>query len=108
MLPLDGEVFFIEALGQVRGQASRGSAERPHGLRYALTIHGANGGRVVGFDNAHAITTGSGPGARKAAAFDHKHRLRTIRPYEYRDAASLLENFWKAVESALAERGVKL
>lgn len=112
LLPLDGEVFFIDASGQhwVKFEVKRVavSAERPHGLRYALTLHGANGERIVGFDNAHAITTGSGPGARKAAAFDHKHRLRTIRPYEYKDAASLLEDFWKAVESALAERGVKL
>ena len=112
LLLLDGEVFFIDASGQhwVKFEVKRVevSAERPHGLRYALTLHGANGERIVGSDNAHAITTGSGPGARKVAAFDHKHRLRAIRPYEYRDAASLLEDFWKAVESALAERGVKL
>ncbi|MFZ5702957.1 MAG: toxin-antitoxin system TumE family protein [Pseudomonadota bacterium] len=112
LLPLDGEVFFIDPTGQhwVKFEVKRVAvtAERPHGLRYALTLHDAKGERIVGFDNAHAVTTGSGPGAKKAPAFDHKHRLRTIRPYEYKDAASLLEDFWNEVETALAERGVKL
>ena len=112
LLPLDGEIFFIDAPSQywVKFEVKRVevTAKRPHGLRYALTLHGPGGERIVGFDNAHAVTTGSGPGARKKVAFDHKHRLRTVRPYEYRDAASLLEDFWEEVENALAERGVKL
>jgi Family of unknown function (DUF6516) len=112
LLPLDGEVFFIDPQGNhwVKFEIKRvvASAERPHGLRYSLTLHAKDGARLVGFDNAHPVTTGSGPGAKRTEAFDHKHRLRTIRPYEYSDAASLLEHFWKEVEAALAERGVKL
>jgi hypothetical protein len=46
-------------------------------------------------------------GAQKIGApQDHRHRLRTVRPYDYRDAATLLEDFWKAVDSVLRERGV--
>lgn len=112
LLPLDGEVFFIDPQGNhwVKFEVKRVavSAERPHGLRYSLTLHAKDGARLVGFDNAHPVTTGSGPGAKRSGAFDHKHRLRTIRPYEYSDAASLLEDFWHEVEAALAERGVKL
>lgn len=112
LLPLDGEVFFIDPQGNhwVKFEIKRvaASAERPHGLRYSLTLHAKDGQRLVGFDNAHPVTSGSGPGAKRLAAFDHKHRLRTIRPYEYSDAASLLEDFWKEVEAALAERGVNL
>ena len=36
---------------------------------------------------------------------DHRHRLRTIRPYEYMDAVTLLEDFWKEVDEVLRERG---
>jgi Family of unknown function (DUF6516) len=112
LLPLDGEVFFIDPQGNhwVKFEVKRvaASKERPHGLRYSFTLHDQSGARLVGFDNAHPVTTGSGPGAKRTEAFDHKHRLRTIRPYEYSDAASLLEDFWKEVEAALAERGVKL
>jgi hypothetical protein len=37
---------------------------------------------------------------------DHRHRLRTIRPYDYRDAATLLADFWSTVDAVLRERGV--
>lgn len=83
------------------------SESKPHGLDYSLTLHGPDGERLVGFDNAHPIRSQAGPGGRvKAAAFDHKHRLRTVRPYDYRDAATLLEDFWVEVDVVLRERGV--
>jgi hypothetical protein len=28
---------------------------KPHGLDYSLTLHGPNGDRLVGFDNAHPV-----------------------------------------------------
>jgi len=37
---------------------------------------------------------------------DHRHRLRTIRPYAYSDAATLLADFWADVAALLAERGM--
>jgi hypothetical protein len=53
-----------------------------------LTLHGRDGERLVGFDNAHTV------GKRKRGApRDHRHRLRTIQAYEYHDAASLLADF---------------
>ena len=81
------------------------TAERPHGLSYSLTLHAPDGERLVGFDNAHAVKEGRGPGARRRRERDHRHRLRSIRPYEYRDAAKLLEDFWKEVDEILRERG---
>lgn len=112
LLLLDGEVFVIDPAGGhwVKFEVKRvePAPERPHGLRYSLTLHSADGERLVGFDNAHPVATGSGPGARKTAVFDHRHRLRTAKPYDYADAASLLDDFWKEVERVLAERGVKL
>jgi hypothetical protein len=82
--------------------------ERPHGLRYSFTLHAANGERLVGFDNAHGVMSGAGPGAKMPETFDHRHRHRSIKPYEYQDAASLIADFWNEVEAVLAERGVKL
>ena len=46
------------------------------------------------------------PGARAARPErDHRHRLRTIRSYDYEDAATLLEDFWKEADQVLKERG---
>ena len=36
---------------------------------------------------------------------EHRQRLRTIRLYEYEDAATLLADFWKEVDQVLRERG---
>ncbi|MFL5199816.1 MAG: DUF6516 family protein [Microvirga sp.] len=85
--------------------------ERPHGLDYSLTLHGPHSGdlddtRLIGFDNAHPVRGRAGPGGRRRTR-DHSHRLRTVRPYDYTDAASLLADFWRAVEGLLAERGIR-
>jgi hypothetical protein len=37
---------------------------------------------------------------------DHRHRLRTVRAYAYRDAATLLADFWQTVDAVLREKGV--
>ena len=81
------------------------TAERPHGLSYSLTLHAPDGERLVGFDNAHAVREGRGPGRRRSGEHDHRHRLRTIRSYEYTDAVTLLGDFWKEVDEVLRERG---
>jgi len=111
LLELDGQVLVIDPAGAhwVRFRVKRVPAtpERPHGLDYALTLHGPDGARLVGFDNAHPVRPTSGPGGRRRARHDHRHRHRTIRPYDYRDAATLLADFWAEVEAVLEERGVK-
>ena len=62
-------------------------------------------------EHDHALDTllasHAGPGGRTRSAFDHKHRLRTVRPYDYTDAATLLKDFWAGVEAVLDEKGVK-
>lgn len=83
------------------------TAERPHGLSYfALTLHAPNGERLVGFDNAHPVRRRRGPGSQSRRERDHRHRLRTIRPYEYRDAVTLIKDFWNEVDGVLKERGL--
>jgi len=104
LLDLDGQVLVIDEAGYwvkfVVNQVPV-TADKPHGLDYTLTLHDPEGGRLVGFDNAHPVA-GQGKGAGK----DHKHRLRTVRPYAYTDAGALLAAFWKEVESVMREKGV--
>lgn len=66
---------------------------KPHGLNYNLTLHDESGERIVGFDNAHPVPTPGGPAGKKRVVNDHRHRFKTIRPYDYKDAATLLEDF---------------
>lgn len=104
LLDLDGQVLVIDEAGYwvkfVVHQVPA-TADKPHGLDYTLTLHGPDGGRLVGFDNAHPVA-----GQGRELAKDHKHRLRTVRPYDYTDAGTLLAAFWQEVESVLREQGV--
>ena len=108
LLDLHGQTLFVDEMGHwVKFVAVRREVtpERPHGLSYSLTLHGSDGARLVGFDNAHPVRERRGPGTRRREERDHRHRLRTVHPYEYRDAATLLEDFWKEVDEVLRERG---
>ena len=82
------------------------SNARPHGLSYSLTLHGPDGERIAGFDNAHAVATGTGPARRARDAHDHKHRGQAVKAYAYQDAATLLGDFWAEVDVVLKEKGV--
>lgn len=107
LLDLHGVSFSVDAAGHhvVRFLVNRvpASPERPHGLSYSLTLHDRMGTRLVGFDNAHAAPIRRG--LRSRVAKDHRHRLMSVRPYAYRDAATLLADFWAEVDSILKERG---
>ena len=108
LLDLHGQTLFVDEVGHwvkfivVRAEVT---PQRPHGLSYSLTLHAPNGERLIGFDNAHPVRERRGPGRRGRRESDHRHRLRTIGPYDYRDAATLLEDFWKEVDDVLKERG---
>ena len=80
------------------------SPERPHGLDYSLTLHDGENERLLGFDNAHPIREGSGPGTRTRIEYDHKHKGERVRFYDYQDAVTLLSDFWTEVEMILKER----
>lgn len=105
LLDLDGQVFVVDPEGGhwVRFVVTQVpvSSEKPHGLDYSFTLHGPDGERLVGFDNAHPAA-----GKRKGEPQDHRHRFKVVRPYDYRDAATLLADFWTAVDAVLRERGV--
>ena len=110
LLDLDEQVFVVDPEGKyfVRFAVRRvdPSSERPSGLNYSLTLPGPDGNRLVGFDNAHHVRKSRGPGGKHQAVYDHRHRLDTVRPYRFKDAATLLADFWAEVDSILKERGV--
>jgi hypothetical protein len=105
LLDLDGQTLVVDPEGghwvQFVVRRVPVSPKKPHGLDYSLTLHGPNSERLVGFDNAHRAGK-----RRRGEEQDHRHRLRTIKAYEYRDAATLLADFWKTVDAVLRERGV--
>jgi Family of unknown function (DUF6516) len=110
LLDLNGLVLVVDTESNhwVRFVVRRVPAteKKPHGLDYSLSLHGPDGKRLVGFDNAHSVREGTGPGGKRRSAQDHRHRLKTVRPYEYRDAGTLVADFWTEVEAVLKERGV--
>ncbi|MCY4551805.1 MAG: DUF6516 family protein [Defluviicoccus sp.] len=108
LLDLHGLTLFVDEAGHwVKFVVLRTEVtpERPHGLSYSLTLHAPDGTRLVGFDNAHPVRERRGPGTRTRAESDHRHRLKSIRPYDYADAATLLQDFWSEVDAVLKDRG---
>lgn len=103
LLDLHGQVLVIDASGHwvsfVVHQVPV-TKQKPHGLDYTLTMHAPDGERLVGFDNAHQVERA------RQEAHDHKHQLRTVKPYAYSDAASLVADFWLEVEAVMREKGV--
>lgn len=97
LLYLDGQVLVVDPESghwvKFVVTAVPASPEKPHGLDYSLTLHGPDGERLVGRQ-------------KRGEPQDHHHRLRTVRPYDYQDAGTLLADFWEAVDAVLKERGV--
>ncbi|MFO1186953.1 MAG: DUF6516 family protein [Alphaproteobacteria bacterium] len=108
LLAFDGRRHFYEDGYYVKFEIERVKArdDRPHGLRYSFTLHGPDGTRLVGFDNAHAVPTGRYK--RKPKEADHWHRTAEDpgRPYRFQNAETLLEDFFGEVECVLTEMGV--
>lgn len=105
LLDLDGQILVVDPEGGhwVKFVVTKvpASPAKPHGLDYSLTLHGPSGERLIGFDNAHVVGRG-----KRGAPSDHRHRLRRVKPYEYRDAAALMADFWIEVDAVLKERKV--
>ena len=78
--------------------------ERPHGIRYNLTLHDNFNQRVLGFDNAHAIYVKEGRRFNGCIMkYDHMHISINDKgtPYEFESAEQLLNDFLKEVNSIL-------
>ena len=84
------------------------TAQRPHGISYALVFRPANGEPFVRFDNAHVSNRPGGKYVKTPAAYDHWHRDEHDigRPYKFTTALQLLDDFWREVKRVMDERGI--
>jgi Family of unknown function (DUF6516) len=109
LLDLDGFLAEVGGGFWIKVVAKRVQADeaRPHGIAYSLTLHDGTGERVFGIDNAHMVRATLGPAGKRRGARDHVHRRETIRPYQYRDADALLDDFFREVEAILRNEGIE-
>lgn len=104
LLDLNEQRFFLEKGYWVKIEAHevRPGPQRPHGIKYSLTLHDRENNRVFGMDNSHAVKV-----ARKKRfvsrkkAFDHIHRLDRIEDYEFQSSSQLLNDFWSNVSEII-------
>jgi hypothetical protein len=112
LLAFDGRIHHLEKGYWLKFEIRRveTTTNRPHGLSYSFTLHAPSGTRLVGFDNAHVVPARGSAFKRRDDATDHWHRTEKDlgRPYRFKDAETLIEDFFDAVERVLLERGVGL
>jgi hypothetical protein len=112
LLAFDGRIHHLERGYWLKFEISRVSPTeaRPHGLSYSFTLHAPNGKRLVGFDNAHEVPHRGSRFKRRSGASDHWQRteMNPGRPYAFKDAETLLDDFFDEVERMLLERGVNV
>jgi hypothetical protein len=90
-----GEGYWVKFEARIVDQ----DADKPHGIKYSLTLHDSLGNRILGYDNAHSI-----PGKPSIKTHDHMHKGNKIVRYAYKDAAQLLEDFWQDVDRILRRK----
>lgn len=71
------------------------TSDRPHGIKYSLSLHDSTNKTIMKFDNSHAIEHGHKHYVSPERVFDHWHRDHSDkgRPYHYENAAKLLKDF---------------
>jgi hypothetical protein len=110
LLAFDGRVHWLDRGHWIKFEIRRiePTPERPHGLRYSFTLHDPQGKRLVGFDNSHGVSERGSRFTAKPAAMDHWHRTENDRgrPYAFKNADTLLADFFAEVRRVLAEQGL--
>lgn len=112
LLAFDGRIHHLEKGYWLKFEITRvaAGADRPHGLSYSFTLHAPDGRRLIGFDNAHDVPHRGSRFKRRGKASDHWHRTEQDpgRPYVFKNAETLIDDFFDQVERVLTERGVPL
>lgn len=110
LLAFDGRVHHLEEGYWIKFAIRKiaATAARPHGLSYSFTLHAPDGRRLVGFDNAHTVAASGSRFKQRPKASDHWHRTEHDpgKPYEFKDADTLLQDFFREVRRVLGEHGV--
>jgi hypothetical protein len=112
LLAFDGRLHPLEKGYWLKVEIARVEAtnNRPHGLSYSFTLHAPEGTRLVGFDNAHDVLPKGSRFKHRGETTDHWHRTEEDpgRPYHFKDAEALIDDFFNEVERVLRDRGVGL
>jgi hypothetical protein len=110
LLGFEGRIHHLEEGYWLKFEIRRVEAieARPHGLAYSFTLHAPDGTRLVGFDNAHGVPPKGSRFGPAPQASDHWHRSANDpgRPYRFKDAENLIDDFFDEVERVLQERGI--
>ena len=105
LLQLDGEIFPMDCGYWTKFDVKKVVINQhiPHGIKYSLTLHNANNVRILGYDNAHGIKPKKKKYSAKKLVWDHRHERKIVEPYEFENAAQLLEDFWVSVNKILLD-----
>ncbi len=107
LLEMDGSIIVLEDKYwyKIEARVIGGSTpQRPHGIRYCLTLHEPGGKRLFGFDNAHAVKLKSrNRYIGQRVEYDHRHRTSNDSgvPYEFIDAHQLIKDFFEEADEVL-------
>ncbi|MSQ97675.1 MAG: hypothetical protein EXR85_00025 [Xanthomonadales bacterium] len=82
---------------------------RPHGIRYCFTLHDESNQRLLGYDNAHAVSGRKRASASRKPEWDHRHEAEAVHFYPFVGAEQLPVDFWNDVERLVrvSERSTK-
>jgi hypothetical protein len=99
LLDLNGEILVITGAGhwvKIEVGIVTESDLRPHGIKYALTFHGPDNHRILGYDNGHGI-----PQRYLPADHRHRHPGDEGQPYSFISPERLLQDFFRDVDAWL-------
>lgn len=103
LLDMDEEIFPMDNGYWTKFEAKKvePSDQRPHGVKYSLSLHDRFNQRVLGYDNAHASKAKRKKYSGKKIEWDHKHKEDVIEDYEFESAGQLMEDFWRDADKYL-------
>ena len=98
--------MFVERNGywhKIEASLTDVTKERPHGIRYCLTLHSENNERVFGIDNAHSIKSKRKGYKGRIVEYDHMHVDKNDkgRVYVFKTPGQLLIDFYDRVNEIL-------
>lgn len=112
LLDLDGFAYATDGGYWLKYEVKKvqKTIEKPHGIKYSLTLHHPNGKRIFGIDNSHRPEASKNPAgkSRRPLVADHMHKGNRLVPYKFKDAEKLLEDFDAGINATLKKEGVKI
>lgn len=107
LLDLDGQILVQEDGFWIKIEARlvKETDQRPHGIKYSLTLHGRDGKRLLGYDNAHGLKQTGKTHQAQRVPYDHRHPFEKRQPvsYAFSSPEELLEDFFAEVDDILKE-----